>query len=99
MRRPPHAPAGLYDARSGTTRGRASCACSGATTAAHVPLPARARVSRLPAARAAPGTALSGRGRLLSWTVFHRQYFPAAAVPYIVVAVETEEGPILVGNC
>jgi len=41
---------------------------------------------------------LSGRGRVLSWTVFHRQYFPALPPPYTVVSVETEEGPLLIGN-
>ena len=41
---------------------------------------------------------LSGRGRLLSWVVFHRQYFPELPVPYLVAAVETAEGPILIAN-
>ncbi|GII97062.1 Zn-ribbon domain-containing OB-fold protein [Sinosporangium siamense] len=43
-------------------------------------------------------TALSGRGSLLAWTVFHRQYFPGIPVPYAVAAVRTAEGPILIGN-
>ncbi len=41
---------------------------------------------------------LSGRGRLIAWTVFHRRYFPQLPVPYVVAAVETEEGPLLIGN-
>lgn len=41
---------------------------------------------------------LSGSGSLLAWTVFHREYFPGLPVPYIVAAVRTPEGPILVGN-
>jgi uncharacterized OB-fold protein len=41
---------------------------------------------------------LSGTGRLLSWVVFHRQYFPELPVPYYVAAVETAEGPILIAN-
>lgn len=41
---------------------------------------------------------LSGHGTLLAWTVFHRQYFPELDVPYLVAAVRTAEGPILVGN-
>lgn len=41
---------------------------------------------------------LSGRGRVVSWTRFHRQYFPSIPVPYVVVSVETEEGPMLIGN-
>lgn len=40
---------------------------------------------------------ISGRARLLSWTVFHRQYLPAFPAPHLVVAVELEEGPIMVG--
>jgi uncharacterized OB-fold protein len=41
---------------------------------------------------------LSGEGRVLGWTVFHRQYFPELPPPYTVVAVETDEGPVLVGD-
>ncbi|HEX8968154.1 MAG TPA: OB-fold domain-containing protein [Chloroflexota bacterium] len=41
---------------------------------------------------------LSGSGRLLSWVVFHRQYFPELPIPYYVAAVETKEGPILIAN-
>lgn len=41
---------------------------------------------------------LSGRGRVLSWTVFRRQYFPELPIPYVVASIETEEGPLLVGN-
>lgn len=43
-------------------------------------------------------TPLSGRGVLLSWTRFHRQYFPELPAPYVVVAVQAVEGPILIGN-
>ena len=41
---------------------------------------------------------LSGRGQVLGWTVFHRQYFPELPVPYTVVSIETAEGPLLIGN-
>lgn len=41
---------------------------------------------------------LSGTGRIVAWTVFHRSYFPALPAPYTVVSVATEEGPLLVGN-
>ena len=41
---------------------------------------------------------LSGAGRLVSWVVFHRQYFPELPVPYHVAAVEMAEGPILIAN-
>jgi uncharacterized OB-fold protein len=41
---------------------------------------------------------LRGTGTVLAWTVLHRQYFPELPVPYTVVAVETDEGPILVAD-
>jgi len=41
---------------------------------------------------------LSGSGTLLAWTVFRRQYFPEIPVPYVVAAVQSREGPILIGN-
>lgn len=41
---------------------------------------------------------LSGRGTVLSWVVFHRQYFENYPAPYNVVAVRIEEGPIVVSN-
>ena len=40
--------------------------------------------------------ALSGRGSLLSWATFHRQYFASMPPPYTVVAAELAEGPILI---
>lgn len=39
---------------------------------------------------------ISGKARILSWTVFHRQYLPAYPAPHLVVAVQLEEGPIMV---
>ena len=41
---------------------------------------------------------VSGRGRLISWVRFHREYFPTLPPPYVVVAVELEEGPLMIGN-
>jgi uncharacterized OB-fold protein len=41
---------------------------------------------------------LSGMGRLLSWAVFRRSYFDSMPLPYVVAAIETAEGPIMVGN-
>ena len=41
---------------------------------------------------------VSGRGRVFSWTITHRQLDPAFEVPYAVVVVELDEGPRLVGN-
>ena len=38
------------------------------------------------------------RGRVVAWTLFHRQYFKELPVPYNVVSVEVEEGPMLIGN-
>ena len=39
----------------------------------------------------------SGEGRLVSWAVFHRKYLDLP-VPYIVVSVLLDEGPLLIGN-
>jgi uncharacterized OB-fold protein len=39
---------------------------------------------------------LSGKGKVLSWIVFHRQYFPEWPAPHPAVAVELDEGPIFV---
>lgn len=43
---------------------------------------------------------LTGRGKISSWVVFHKAYFPAFAddIPYAVVQVELEEGPRLTSN-
>lgn len=41
---------------------------------------------------------VSGRGAILSWVVFHRQYFDDYPPPYNATAVELEEGPIVVTN-
>ena len=42
----------------------------------------------------------SGRGRISTWTVVHKAWFPAFAadIPYNVVQVELEEGPRLTAN-
>jgi uncharacterized OB-fold protein len=44
--------------------------------------------------------AASGRGRIISWVVFHHAYHEAfkARVPYNVTLVELEEGPHLLTN-
>lgn len=43
---------------------------------------------------------VSGRGRVSSWTVFHKAFFPffEDRLPYAVVQVELEEGPRINGN-
>lgn len=41
---------------------------------------------------------VAGRGRVLSWTVFHRQYFDELPPPYTVVTAELDEGPILIAD-
>jgi len=41
---------------------------------------------------------MSGRGRVASWTVFHRQYFTQMPPPYVVVVAELEEGPLIVAD-
>ena len=44
--------------------------------------------------------AVSGRGRISTWTVVYKAWFPsfAADVPYNVVQVELEEGPRLTAS-
>lgn len=42
--------------------------------------------------------AISGRGKILSWTVFHRKYLAAYPAPHLVVAVQLDEGPIMIGH-
>jgi uncharacterized OB-fold protein len=42
--------------------------------------------------------ALSGTGRILSWVVFHRQYFEDFPPPYNAIAVRLAEGPIVISN-
>ena len=43
---------------------------------------------------------VSGRGRILSWVVFHRCYFPSFAdeIPYNVAMIALDEGPVMVSN-
>jgi uncharacterized OB-fold protein len=43
-------------------------------------------------------TPLSGRGSIISWVIFHRQYFDDYPPPYNVVAVQLEEGPLVISN-
>ena len=45
-------------------------------------------------------TELSGRGKIYSFTVYHRVYHPAFKdkVPYVVAVVELEEGPRIISN-
>ena len=42
----------------------------------------------------------SGRGKVVTWVVYHRAYHPAfeSRLPYNVAVVELEEGPRLVTN-
>jgi uncharacterized OB-fold protein len=42
----------------------------------------------------------SGRGRISTWTVVHKAWFPAFSedIPYNVVQIELEEGPRLTAN-
>jgi uncharacterized OB-fold protein len=41
---------------------------------------------------------MSGRGEVVSWVTFRKQYFPALPAPYVVIAVQHEEGPLMFGN-
>lgn len=40
----------------------------------------------------------AGSARIISWAIFHRQYLPAYPAPYNVIAVQLEEGPLMVSN-
>ena len=39
---------------------------------------------------------LSGRATVLSWTTFHRGYFPEYPPPHTIVALELAEGPLFI---
>jgi uncharacterized protein len=41
---------------------------------------------------------LSGKGRLVSWCTFERQYYSEPGVPWDTVLVELDEGPLFVSN-
>ena len=41
-------------------------------------------------------TPMSGRGQVLSWTTFHRGYFPEYPAPHTSIVLELEEGPLFV---
>lgn len=41
---------------------------------------------------------VSGRGTIISWAVFHKQYIAAYPVPYNVIAVRLDEGPVMISN-
>ena len=45
-------------------------------------------------------TAVSGRGRIFSYVVYHRIYHPGFAdeIPYAVAVIQLDEGPRLVSN-
>ncbi len=39
---------------------------------------------------------VSGRGKVLSWTTFHRGYFPEYPAPHTCIVLELQEGPLFV---
>jgi hypothetical protein len=41
-------------------------------------------------------TPVSGRGKLLSWVTFRRQYFGEYPSGHVVVSLELEEGPLCI---
>jgi uncharacterized OB-fold protein len=41
-------------------------------------------------------TELSGAGRVISWTTFHRAYFPEYPAPHTNIVLELDEGPLFV---
>lgn len=69
------------------------------TACAHAWLPAREECPRCLSDQIA-WQASAGRGRLISWVVYHQAFHPAFAdrLPYNVAVVELEEGPRLITN-
>ncbi len=41
---------------------------------------------------------LSGRGKIISWVTFERQYYKELPIPWDTILVELEEGPLFVSN-
>jgi uncharacterized OB-fold protein len=41
-------------------------------------------------------TQLSGSGKVISWTTFHRGYFPEYPAPHTALVLELDEGPLFV---
>jgi uncharacterized OB-fold protein len=41
---------------------------------------------------------IKGTGEILSWVIFHRQYFSDIPAPYNNIAVRLDEGPIVISN-
>lgn len=43
---------------------------------------------------------VTGRGKIVSWVVFHRCYFPSfeSEIPYNVAMIALDEGPIMISN-
>ena len=39
-------------------------------------------------------TPMAGRGKVLSWTTFHRSYFPEYPAPHTTIVLELDEGPL-----
>jgi uncharacterized OB-fold protein len=39
---------------------------------------------------------MTGRGKVLSWTTFHRTYFPEYPAPHTSMVLELDEGPLFV---
>ena len=58
----------------------------------------RRRPARIASRWTTRGSRCPGRGKILSWVVFHRQYFDDYPPPYNVIAVQLAEGPIVMSN-
>lgn len=43
-------------------------------------------------------TPITGRGTIVSWVIYHRQYLEQYPAPYNVIAVKLEEGPLFTSN-
>lgn len=93
----PKAVLGFYDTRfweSVTARSTELQRCDRCGTFRYPPGPA------CPECLAAEATwvPISGKGTIISWVVFHRQYFPAYPPPHNVIAVRLVEGPLMIAN-
>ena len=77
----------------------ASSRSSAAANVRHAWLPARAECPNCLAAEW-DWTTASGKGRVISWVIYHHAYHDAfkARLPYNVALVELDEGPRLITN-
>ena len=83
----------------GRAAGAEARCCPSATSAA-ARICRRGRCARSASRTGSSGAPARGAGRISTWTVVHKAWFPAFAgdVPYNVVQVELDEGPRLTAS-